>query len=67
MKEYLGVVDCNESLLFLEVLDQGNGSRLASITSIGLECKAEDSDALYERGKIRTAQCDAQQRSQPFQ
>jgi hypothetical protein len=42
----LGVVDVDVGLLGLEVTDEGDGSRLASVTRVGLECEAKDGDAL---------------------
>ena len=42
----LRVVDVDEGLLGHEVLDEGDGGGLASVASICLKGKAEDSDAL---------------------
>lgn len=42
----LGVVDADDSLLGLEVLDERDGSRFTSVTSVGLESETENSNAL---------------------
>jgi hypothetical protein len=46
----LGVVDSNTGMLLDEILDQSDSSSFTGITSVLLECKAEDSDFLVRDG-----------------
>lgn len=43
---HLRIIDRDESALGLEVLDESDGRRLASVTSVSFEGKPEHSDAL---------------------
>lgn len=42
----LGIVYVDLGLLGLEVADKGDGSGLASVAGVGLECESKDSNAL---------------------
>lgn len=50
---YLRVVDVDECLLSLEVLDEGDSSRLPGITGVGFECESEYGNALRAKHEYK--------------
>ena len=46
------VVDVDQRLLGIEIPNESDGWRLASITSVSLECESEDGNALEDNVSI---------------
>lgn len=47
----LRVIDVDESLLGLEVSDESDGGRLASVTSVSFECESKNGNTLLKKKK----------------